>query len=167
MPNPYVNKVQKSNGDILIDLSTDTVESAADIIAGKVGHLRDGSVVTGTGQGGGSSGVVYIIDETQLDGSTVRNMDTTHATVTTTTDALGGTVYNITGEEVYLQIKHVTPTGQRMEITADQGYDALFKVIIEPQSGTSAIVGEAIVGQAVIGSGAAIVGSAIVGQANI
>lgn len=50
MPNPYVNKVQKSNGEVLIDLSTDTVASAADIIAGKVGHLRDGTAVTGTAE---------------------------------------------------------------------------------------------------------------------
>lgn len=55
MPNPYVNKVQKSNGDVLIDLSTDTVSSAADIVSGKVGHLRDGSVVTGTASGGGGA----------------------------------------------------------------------------------------------------------------
>lgn len=48
MPNPYVNKVQKSNGDVLIDLSTDTVVSAADIIEGKIGHLRDGTQVTGS-----------------------------------------------------------------------------------------------------------------------
>lgn len=150
MPNPYVNKVQKSNGEVLIDLSTDTVASAADIIAGKIGHLRDGTVVTGTGQGGGSSGVVYIIDEEQQDGSIVQYFNTDGATVTTSVDAAGGTVYNITGEEVRLQIKHVTPTGQRQEIVADQGYDALYKVIIEPQSGTSAIVGQAIVGQAII-----------------
>lgn len=41
------------NGNTLIDLSTDTVSSAADIVSGKVGHLRDGSVVTGTASGGG------------------------------------------------------------------------------------------------------------------
>lgn len=55
MPNPYVNKVQKSTGEVLIDLSTDTVSSAADIVSGKVGHLRDGSVVTGTASGGGGA----------------------------------------------------------------------------------------------------------------
>lgn len=49
-----VNKVQYGN-TTLIDLSTDTVESAADIVAGKVGHLRDGSVVTGTASGGGGA----------------------------------------------------------------------------------------------------------------
>lgn len=50
--NPYNNKIQLSDGTILIDLTQDTVTSAADIIAGKVGHLADGSIVTGTGEGG-------------------------------------------------------------------------------------------------------------------
>ena len=36
------------NGQTIIDLSTDTVSSAADIVAGKTAHLRDGNVVTGT-----------------------------------------------------------------------------------------------------------------------
>lgn len=43
------------NGSTLIDLSTDTVSSAADIVSGKIGHLRDGTRVTGTASGGGGS----------------------------------------------------------------------------------------------------------------
>lgn len=128
MPNPYVNKVQKSNGEVLIDLSTDTVASAADIIAGKVGHLRDGTVVTGTGQGGGSSGVVYIIDEEQQDGSIVQYFNTDGATVTTSVDAAGGTVYNITGEEVKLQTKNATPTQSAQTVEPDEGYNGLASV---------------------------------------
>ena len=41
------------DGNVLIDLSQDTVSSAADIVAGKIGHLRDGTQVTGTASGGG------------------------------------------------------------------------------------------------------------------
>ena len=41
------NKVQRSDGTVLIDLTQDTVKSAADIVAGKIGHLADGSRVTG------------------------------------------------------------------------------------------------------------------------
>lgn len=41
------NKVIYGN-QTLIDLSQDTVASAADIVAGKVGHLRDGTQVTGS-----------------------------------------------------------------------------------------------------------------------
>ncbi len=48
------NKVVLSNGTMLIDLSTDTVTSAEHIMAGYIGHLADGTVVTGTGQGGGT-----------------------------------------------------------------------------------------------------------------
>lgn len=43
------------NGNTLIDLSTDTVASAADIVSGKIGHLRDGTQVTGTASGGGGA----------------------------------------------------------------------------------------------------------------
>lgn len=47
-----ISKVE-FDGNTLIDLSTDTVASAADIAFGKIGHLNDGTVVTGTHQGGG------------------------------------------------------------------------------------------------------------------
>lgn len=58
MPNQYVNKVVKSDGTTLLDLSQDTVTLASHIMAGYVGHLADGSQVTGTGQGG-SSGLEF------------------------------------------------------------------------------------------------------------
>lgn len=51
-----INKVQYGN-NTLIDLSQDTVSSAADIVSGKVGHLRDGTRVTGTGGGGSSKNI--------------------------------------------------------------------------------------------------------------
>lgn len=50
-----VNKVQKNNGDVIIDLTSDTVTSSDHIMKGYVGHLADGSVVTGTGSGGSGS----------------------------------------------------------------------------------------------------------------
>ena len=46
------NKVQTSDGRVLIDLSQDTVTSAAHIVSGHTGHLADGSQVAGTGGGG-------------------------------------------------------------------------------------------------------------------
>lgn len=42
------NKVQLSNGNVIIDLTSDTVTSASHIKSGLVGHLKDGSIVTGT-----------------------------------------------------------------------------------------------------------------------
>lgn len=55
MPNTYKNRVVY-NGTTLIDLSGDTVTSADHIVSGYIGHLADGSQVTGTGSGGSSSG---------------------------------------------------------------------------------------------------------------
>ena len=49
--NPYVNKVQLADGTTVIDLSQDTVTDASHIMAGYVGHLADGTQVTGTGVG--------------------------------------------------------------------------------------------------------------------
>ena len=53
MPTVY-NKVT-ANGTTLIDLSQDTVTQASHIVSGYVGHLADGTQVTGSG--GGSTGV--------------------------------------------------------------------------------------------------------------
>lgn len=54
-----INKIAL-DGTTLIDLSTDTVASSDDIVQGKVGHLNDGTVVTGTASsGGGTDGVFY------------------------------------------------------------------------------------------------------------
>ena len=55
MPTVY-NKVT-AGGQTLIDLSQDTVTSAAHIVSGHTGHLADGTQVAGTGGGGG--GLVY------------------------------------------------------------------------------------------------------------
>lgn len=49
MPTVY-NKVT-ANGQTLIDLSQDTVTSAAHIVSGYTGHLADGTQVAGTGGG--------------------------------------------------------------------------------------------------------------------
>lgn len=43
------------NGVTQMDLTTDTVTNSAHIMSGYIGHLADGTQVTGTGQGGGGS----------------------------------------------------------------------------------------------------------------
>lgn len=60
------NKVVLSNGTTLIDLSTDTVTSAEHIMAGYVGHLADGTVVTGTGSGSGSITITDVTNSTGI-----------------------------------------------------------------------------------------------------
>ena len=47
--NPYVNKVVNGeSGDVIIDISTDTLVSASQITSGVTAHLRTGELVTGT-----------------------------------------------------------------------------------------------------------------------
>ena len=48
------NKVQTSDGRVLIDLSADTVTSASHIVSGYIGHLANGSTASGTGGGSGT-----------------------------------------------------------------------------------------------------------------
>jgi hypothetical protein len=60
------NKVMLSNGTTLIDLSTDTVTSAEHIMAGYIGHLADGTVVTGTGSGSGSITITDVTNSTGI-----------------------------------------------------------------------------------------------------
>lgn len=49
------------NGTTQIDLTTDTVTNSAHIMNGYVGHLADGSQVTGTGQGGTPSATSHTL----------------------------------------------------------------------------------------------------------
>lgn len=84
-----VNKVVYGNTTVL-DLSQDTVSSAADIVSGKIGHLRDGTRVTGTASSGGSAKNVqaYI-------GRAQRTANSYGATDVKLTVAKSGT-YNVT-----------------------------------------------------------------------
>ena len=107
--NPYVNKVV-FGGQTVIDLSTDTVTSSDDILAGKVGHLRDGSVVTGTASGGDQHGTIW------QDGQGYVHLD----------DESG----------IALQSKTANPTESQQVIEADTGYYALDKVTVGAISAT-------------------------------
>ena len=60
MANQYKNKVVY-NGTTLIDLSQDTVTSASHILKGYVGHLADGTQVTGTAESGSGEQVTETV----------------------------------------------------------------------------------------------------------
>lgn len=89
MPNQYVNKVVTSNGTTLIDLTGDTVTSSDHILSGYVGHLADGSQVTGTASGGSIS-----IDD-------IQNSTGTTAQITSSGGGGGGT--SATEHEIYFE----------------------------------------------------------------
>ena len=60
MPNQYVNKVQQSNGTVLIDI-TDTTAVASDVASGKYFYLATGEKVEGTGSGGSPTATQHTI----------------------------------------------------------------------------------------------------------
>ena len=125
--NPYVNKVQLADGTSLIDIS-DTTATASEILQGYTAYGADGSKLTGTATSG-TSGVVYITDEIDENGGTVRNIVTDEdATITDTLDANGGTVRSIVGAEVYLQSRTVQPTESVQMVTPTGDYYALGSV---------------------------------------
>lgn len=123
--------------DTSIDLSQDTVTSAAHIASGYVGHLANGTQVTGTLvqevtnlEVGGATveGTAAIFDEGGGSGGSVIISDST--------DPAGGTIREITStDEVYLQSKTITPTLVQQTILPDTGYDGFSSVIVEGYSG--------------------------------
>ena len=65
---PTYNKIVL-NGQTLIDLSNDTVDSSDDIANGLVGHLNDGTSVTGTASGGGGGSLSDAVRFIDYDGT--------------------------------------------------------------------------------------------------
>lgn len=110
-----INKVKYGN-QTLIDLSTDTVSSAEHILLGKVGHLRDGTVVTGTASGGDQHGTIW------QDGQ--------------------GNVHLDDESGIALQSKTATPSESQQVIEADEGYYALDTVTVNAIS--SSYVGSGV-----------------------
>lgn len=110
-----INKVVYGS-QTLIDLTTDTVASADDILLGKVGHLRDGTVVTGTASGGDQHGTIW------QDGQ--------------------GNVHLDDESGIALQSKTVTPTESQQIVEAGEGYYALDKVTVSAIS--SSYVGSGV-----------------------
>ena len=106
------NKVQLADGTTIIDL-TDTTAVASDVAAGKYFYTAAGVKTEGTASGGGGR------------------------TVIETLDSHGGTIVEITGEEVTLQTKtNITPTESSQTIQADEGYTGLSSVQINAISST-------------------------------
>lgn len=94
-------------GTTLMDI-TDTTAVASDVAAGKYFYTADGVKTEGTNSGGST----IIVSET--------------------TDSHGGTIVEITGEEINLQSKAVTPNSTTQTIESDDGYNGLSVVTVNP-----------------------------------
>lgn len=69
--NPYVNKVQKADGSVIIDLTADTLD-ASKVLQGYTGHDATGAPFTGTYIP--TSGAISVVDTSDSHGGTVRTI---------------------------------------------------------------------------------------------
>ena len=148
------NKVQLSNGTVVIDLSSDTVTSASHIKSGLVGHLADGTTATGTlaekdvksvtyNLSGGVTASISTSEVVTGQGFSVKLKAPAGYGLSGVTVTMGGT--DITnqvfapdeaggGGEPNLQTKSVsyTPTtsAQSETVTPDSGYDGMSSVSV-------------------------------------
>ena len=72
MPNPYVNKVELSSGETLIDIS-DTTAVASDVAQGKYFYAATGEKLQGTATGGGTA-AISVVDTQDSHGGTIREI---------------------------------------------------------------------------------------------
>ena len=118
------------DGVTLLDLSQDTVSSASHIRQGYVGHLNDGTQVTGIYEGSGGSGGYVTQDQ---EGYIVL-------------PATGGGSGGGGGSGTYQAKTNINPTTSSQTITPDSGYDALSSVQINAMPSGSATAPASISG---------------------
>ncbi len=137
MPTIY-NKVT-INGETRIDLSGDTVASAADIVAGKVGHLNTGATVTGIAQTGITPTGTKTISITE-NGTTTEDV-TAYANVQITVNVpSSGSSKNVqiaSGVDRVATTSYTAVSGQSITVAKTGTYDVYWTGYRSSTSGTS------------------------------
>lgn len=111
MPNQYVNKVQKADGTVIIDIS-DTTAVASDVSAGKYFYTASGEKVQGTASAGQA---ISIVDELDSHGGTIRHINGIVVSGTKSITA-NGTGIDVTE---YAAVDVAVPTGGTPRTSSD------------------------------------------------
>lgn len=111
MPNQYVNKVQKADGTVIMDIS-DTTAVASDMASGKYFYTAAGEKVQGTASAGQA---ISIVDELDSHGGTIRHINGIVVSGTKSITA-NGTGIDVTE---YASVDVAVPTGGTPRTSSD------------------------------------------------
>ena len=93
MPNQYINKVVNGEtGDVLIDLTSDTLINANQLVSGIVAHARSGATITGTNTNDANTSDANATASQILNGATAYVQSSKVTGTMTNNGAVSGTI---------------------------------------------------------------------------